>query len=184
MKLHLGCGKRYLKGYVHVDIADYSHIDFKTSVDKLFFVSDGTVDEIYSSHTLEYFDRIETHSVLEEWYRVLKPYSKLFITVPNFESLIRIYSDTKELKNILGPLFGRWQVSGFKHAIFHKTAWDENDLTETLTKAKFASVKKFDPVKYLRDIDPDYDDHSLAFFPAYDQTGIQVSLALCAFKTV
>ena len=26
MKLHLGSGKRYLNGYVHVDLADFDHM--------------------------------------------------------------------------------------------------------------------------------------------------------------
>ena len=35
MKLHIGSGSRYLEGYIHIDIAEYDHIDIKTSVDKL-----------------------------------------------------------------------------------------------------------------------------------------------------
>ena len=72
MKLHLGSGSRYLEGYLHVDIADYEHIDIKSSVDKLNTIDNDTVDEIYASHVLEYFDRNEVESVLNEWKRVLK----------------------------------------------------------------------------------------------------------------
>ena len=64
MKLHLGSGSRYLEGYLHVDIADYEHIDIKSSVDKLNTIDNDTVDEIYASHVLEYFDRNEVRSAL------------------------------------------------------------------------------------------------------------------------
>ena len=33
MKLHLGCGKRYIPGYVHVDAVDYPHVDQVSSID-------------------------------------------------------------------------------------------------------------------------------------------------------
>ena len=27
MKLHLGCGRRHIDGYVHIDVVDYPHVD-------------------------------------------------------------------------------------------------------------------------------------------------------------
>ena len=29
MKLHLGCGKKYIDGFTHVDLQDYDHIDYR-----------------------------------------------------------------------------------------------------------------------------------------------------------
>ena len=184
MKLHLGCGKRYLKGFIHVDIANYSHIDYESSVENLSFFENETVDEIYTSHTLEYFSRTEVNSVLTEWWRVLKPSGKLFITVPDIDSLIEIYKKTNNLKNVLGPLYGRWEVSGYADPIFHKTIWNENELKEKLLETNFCHISRFDPVSYLSAIDPKYDDHSLAYFPHFDAKGIQVSLALSASKLI
>ena len=71
-KLHLGCGERYLNGYLHIDINKFDHIDHITSVDNLSMFDDNSIDEIYASHVLEYFDKFESISVLSEWYRVLK----------------------------------------------------------------------------------------------------------------
>ena len=72
MKLHLGSGIRYLEGYVHVDISNHDHIDIKTSIDKLTSIKDDSVDEIYASHVLEYFDRNEAEVVLTEWKKFLR----------------------------------------------------------------------------------------------------------------
>ena len=93
-KLHLGCGKRYLDGYIHVDIAEYDHIDYKTQIDKLEMFESNFADLIYASHCIEYFDRDEVKEVLSEWKRVLKPGGVLRLAVPDFSSLIKIYSKT------------------------------------------------------------------------------------------
>lgn len=178
MKLHLGCGKRYLPGFVHIDIADFPHIDYKAEVNLLPFIEDQTVDEIYSSHTFEYFDRLEAPQVLNEWQRVLKPGGRLYLTVPDFDSLIQIYGKSGELKNIIGPLFGKWVNAGDTPPIFHKTVWNEIDLKGMLLENNFSDVEVFDPISYLGKIDPEYDDYSLAFFPHMDKSGIKVSLAI------
>ena len=46
MKLHLGCGERYLEGYTHIDLADFEHIDYKMPVDNLSIFENNSIDEI------------------------------------------------------------------------------------------------------------------------------------------
>tara|TARA_B100000965_G_scaffold213435_1_gene178311 strand:- start:32 stop:577 length:546 start_codon:yes stop_codon:yes gene_type:complete len=175
MKLHLGSGSRYLEGYLHVDIADYEHIGIKSSVDKLDTIEDDTVDEIYASHVLEYFDRNEVESVLNEWKRVLKKDGALRIAVPNFEALIKVYQETDEIEKILGPLYGKWDLSdgGF---IYHKTVYDKNNLTELLERIGFSDIELWDWREVFKN-NPEYDDHSQAYFPHMNkENGIHVSL--------
>ncbi len=175
MKLHLGSGSRYLKGYLHVDIADYEHIDIQSSVDKLNTIDDDTVDEIYASHVLEYFDRNEVEIVLNEWKRVLKKDGVLRIAVPNFEALIKIYQETDEIEKILGPLYGKWDLSNGSF-IYHKTVYDKNSLTELLEHIGFSDIELWDWREVFKD-NLEYDDHSQAYFPHMDkENGIHVSL--------
>jgi predicted SAM-dependent methyltransferase len=55
-KLHLGCGKRnFGPDWVHIDGSDFPHV-VSNNITKLEF-DDNSVDLIYTSHTLEYFDR-------------------------------------------------------------------------------------------------------------------------------
>jgi|GEM_PF-3399702 len=35
IQLHLGCGKRYIPGFIHVDLSDYPHIDYKHNIKDL-----------------------------------------------------------------------------------------------------------------------------------------------------
>ena len=175
MKLHLGSGSRYLEGYLHVDIADYEHIDIKSSVDKLNTIDDDSVNEIYASHVLEYFDRNEVESVLNEWKRVLKKDGVLRIAVPNFEALIKVYQETDDIEKILGPLYGKWDLTDGSF-IYHKTVYDKNSLTELLKRTGFSNIELWDWREVFSN-NPEYDDHSQAYFPHMDkENGIHVSL--------
>ena len=175
MKLHLGSGIRYLEGYIHIDIAEYDHIDIKTSVDKLNSLKNNSADEIYASHVLEYFDQNEVEDVLMEWKRVLKKNGILRLAVPNFETLIDVYQKTENIEKILGPLYGKWNVGENDH-IYHKTVYDKKSLTSLLHRIGFREVKQWDWRKVFEN-NPDYDDHSQAYFPHMDKdNGIHISL--------
>ena len=71
VKLHLGCGKKdFGKDWIHIDGGNFEHLH-SHNIRELPF-DEETVDLIYASHVLEYFDRDEVLVVLEEWKRVLK----------------------------------------------------------------------------------------------------------------
>ena len=91
VNLHLGCGKRYLPGYIHIDINEYPHIDYNHDIKTLPMFSDKSVDLIYTCGTFEYFDRYEAINILKEWSRVLKPKGILRISVPDFDSIVKVY---------------------------------------------------------------------------------------------
>ncbi len=180
MRLHLGCGKRYLPGWVHIDLTPAPHIDFLTSIGELPMFANESINEIYCSHALEYFDRAQAANVLREWKRVLIPSGNLFLAVPNFQALIQIYETTRDLNLILGPLFGRMTGALPAQSIYHRTTFDLASLTSLLEEQGFVDVAEYDPISFLSQMDPNYDDHSLAFFPHMNRSGIQVSLCLRA----
>jgi len=175
IKLHLGCWKRYLPGFTHIDLCNLPHIDYRSSVSKLPMFNDESVNLIYASHVLEYFDRIEANEVLKEWHRVLKPGSTLRLAVPDFEALIEIYIKTNDLGNILGPLYGKMIVENTNLEIHHKTIYDFKSLKDILEKNHFNKVRKY----RWQDTPPhnQVDDHSQAYFPHMDkENGILLSL--------
>lgn len=181
IKLHLGCGKRFLPGYLHVDINNFNHIDYISDVGDLSFFQDSTVDEIYASHVLEYYDLVEVKKVLNEWKRVLKVNGEIKLAVPNFENLVKIYNKTGLISDVIGPIIGRWELNNGTY-LYHKQIYDESSLTKLLKELGFRNIRRWDWREFIKD-SPDYDDHSQAYFPHLDkENGIHVSLNLCCNK--
>jgi len=173
IKLHLGCGWRdFGHGWIHIDGGDYAHLNYHSLTDLSQF-EDNSVDLIYASHIVEYFDRIEFSEVLKEWERVLKPEGRMRLAVPNFQVLSKLYIEgTIKLENILGPLYGKMQMGD--KTIYHKTVYDLESLKNLLTHAGFRNVREYD----WRDTEhAQFDDHSQAYIPHMDkENGVLVSL--------
>jgi len=176
MKLHIGCGEKYIPGFIHIDIRKFPHVDYVSSADKLDMFDDNSVDLIYSCHLLEHFRRDQVEGILKEWYRVLKPGGILRLAVPDFEKLVEVYLKTKDLKLILGPLVGRQDYP----ENIHHMAFDYATLTELLTTVGFKNIHRYD---WRQTVHKDYDDYSQAYIPHMDKEhGILISLNVEAEK--
>jgi predicted SAM-dependent methyltransferase len=176
MKLHLGCGNRFIPGFIHIDAVPYDHLDHVASIDKLGFLEDNSIELIYSCHVLEHFRRKDLSNVLAEWHRVLIPGGIIRISVPDFKSIVEIYSQTENINNVIGPLFGRQDYL----YNFHYNVFDFNSLQEYLSQVGFGQVKNYD---WRETEHSDIDDYSQAYFPHMDkEKGIQLSLNVEARK--
>tara|TARA_R110000824_G_scaffold195409_2_gene378168 strand:+ start:13071 stop:13616 length:546 start_codon:yes stop_codon:yes gene_type:complete len=172
VKINMGCGLRnFGTDWIHIDGASYKHIEHR-SITNLEMNSD-TVDLIYASHVLEYFNRQEGCTLLAEWRRVLKPDGILRLAVPDFAALTRLYQEKKiRLENVLGPLYGAMQMG--TETIYHKTTYDLENLSMFLTQNGFYEIMKYN----WRETDhSQFDDHSQAYFPHMDkENGTLISL--------
>jgi predicted SAM-dependent methyltransferase len=179
-RLHLGCGSKFLRGFTHIDLSNYDHIDYQHRIDRLPMIGDNIIETIYCSNAFEYFDREEAVGVLREWRRVLKVGGTLRISVPNFEAICQVYMEHRDAdqRGVLGPIFGRWDV-GENNIIYHKTVYDLTSLTRLLKAAGFNRIRTWDPHTVLP---KDFDDFSKAYMPHMDETGTLMSLNVEAFK--
>jgi len=178
IKINLGCGWRnFGKDWVHIDGGDYSHLDSHDIVTLPY--RDNTVDLIYASHVLEYFDYDAAVILMYGWYRKLKPGGTIRIAVPNFAAMASLYmAGQYPLESFLGPLYGKMYMDG--KAIYHKTAYDYARLKSVLFKAGFNYVRMYD----WKDTEHSmYDDHSQAYLPHMDkENGTLISLNMEAIK--
>jgi predicted SAM-dependent methyltransferase len=178
IKLNLGCGWRnFGSDWVHIDGGDYPHLD-STDIINLPY-PDNSVDVIYSSHTLEYFNRTEVKDVLSIWRNKLKPGGILRLAVPNFEVLAKLYAKDKiSLSQVLGPLYGQMLMGD--ETIYHKTTYDYKSLESLLLDLNFNNIKSYNWEKTEHF---NLDDFSQSYIPHMDkENGVLTSLNVEAIK--
>lgn len=175
LKLHLGCGEKYIPGFIHVDAYAAPHIDFVGDVSKLDFVARNTVDLIYASHILEHFDRWRFREVLTEWREVLKPGGTLRLAVPDFAACAKLYYE-EGLRDGLSGLIGLICGGQRYDRDYHKMIFDETFLRHELISLGFRNVRRWD---WRKTDHADIDDYSQAYLPHMDKEhGVLMSLNL------
>lgn len=178
MKLHLGCGARYIPGFVHVDAQPAPHVDIVGPVERL-AVDDNSVSLIYACHVLEHFGRYTYKAVLKEWFRVLKPGGILRLAVPDFAACAAIYYENglaDGLSGLIGLIIGGQR----NEHDFHKMIFDEDFLRRDLIEIGFREVRQWD---WRATEHAGIDDYSQAYLPhMHKEDGRQMSLNLEAVK--
>jgi predicted SAM-dependent methyltransferase len=179
VKLHLGCGTKFIPGYDHIDSTHYRHLTHLADVSCLPMYASGTVDLIYASHVLEHFGRHEYKSVLREWFRVLRPGGALRLAVPDFAAIASLYYQQGLVDGLTG-LVGL--VSGGQRDAtdYHKMIFDEALLGQALLEVGFRSFHRWD---WRLTDHAHIDDYSQAYLPHLDKTnGLLMSLNLEGVK--
>lgn len=148
MKLHLGCGRRILKGWFNVDAQDWSTASERQNMIadlRAIPLADASADEILAVHVFEHFYEWETHEVLREWTRLLRPGGTLTLELPDI---------VKCAQNILDGRPGRshpdqltmWGVFGDPRArdklMCHHWGWSPQTLTARLEEYGFRDIKE------------------------------------------
>ena len=178
MKLHIGCGERYLPGYKHYDGRNVGeHIDYVGEADDLSMFEDNSLEEIYACHLLEHFGRHDVDRVLKIWYtKIMGGGGILRIAVPDFASIIKAYEKFHDMEKIMGLLYGG---QNYEYN-YHHVGFDFNYLKQKLENIGFTDIKRYDWKEFLPE---GYDDFSRAYLPHMDiENGILMSLNIIAKK--
>jgi len=155
MRLHLGCGKRKLEGWLGVDSREEVEPNVCGDVRNLDLWDDDSVAAIYACHVLEHIPRPELPMTLCEWRRVLKPGGKLRISVPDFGAVVKLYQEGVSFWRLVGLLYGRQDYDGNTHHI----GFDYEYLAWMLNEAGFYDIRTWSPMSWLPN---GYDDYSMA----------------------
>jgi predicted SAM-dependent methyltransferase len=179
IKLHLGCGKKILPGFINIDILPSPGLGVRADLRHLPLASE-TADRIYSCANIEHFGRKEWISVLREWSRVLKPGGILQISTMDFEACCEEYAQNRNLPQLLGLLIG-----GQKDKYdWHGMIFDFETLRRGLEEAGFENPRRYDWRKSEVGL-LGIDDFSQAYLPHMQKkTGRLMMLNLEAKKAV
>jgi predicted SAM-dependent methyltransferase len=155
LRLHLGCGRRSVPGWLNVDALAGTGVDLVLDIRRRLPFASGGAEFIYTEHMLEHLARNDADRLLAECYRVLVPGGRLRIGVPDAEIYLRAYVSedraffgaAERLGGATRPLRTPMEVINqmFRMGGAHKFAWDLQTLTQSLGEAGFKHVDKYAP---------------------------------------
>jgi predicted SAM-dependent methyltransferase len=86
-RLHIG-GKQQADGWEILNANPGELVDHVCNANELSQFEDGVFFEIYASHIVEHLDyKVELATTLKEWWRVMEPGGKIYVSVPDLDIL-------------------------------------------------------------------------------------------------
>jgi SAM-dependent methyltransferase len=96
LRLNLGAGRQARPGFYSVDLLPLPGVDVVADLNEpLELLPDGSVDEVYSRHTLEHVSNLLP--LLAELHRVARPGARVELVVPHFSNP-HAYSDPTHVR--------------------------------------------------------------------------------------
>lgn len=159
-RLHLGCGSKYLEGYINIDFPDSEHTVLKDLIADEYadiqglVYPDNSLDEIRLHHVFEHFSRPTALALLCRWRNWLRPGGMVRIETPDAMASFKLmmsplYSfDSKQ--QVMRHLFGSHEASWAVHA----DGWYRDKFRITLEQLGFEGITFVtDKWSMLRNID-------------------------------
>ncbi len=138
MKLNLGCGGVYKKGYTNVDAYNNTVADKIMSANNLSF-EENSFEEIYMSQVIEHLGIINSIHCLSECYRILKPDKKLIIETPDIKKTFENYlKGGQEARKFSLP----WIYGVDFPGMIHRFCFPDDLLEEILIDIGFTEIEK------------------------------------------
>jgi predicted SAM-dependent methyltransferase len=152
VKLHVGCGTNYFRGWVNIDNNsdnNIKNIDINHDMRNPLPFAGESVDFIYNEHFMEHLTVPEGLRVIKDFMRVLKKGGVLRISVPDLEKTVDKYLHV-EIKD--DPVVRRFGLNFIKtraeriNIAFrgwgHQWLYDREELERRLKEAGCVNIKK------------------------------------------
>jgi predicted SAM-dependent methyltransferase len=151
VKLHLGCGGMRWKDFINVDL--YPENPGQTDSSRSGCVADTfadmrdlglpdeSVDQIFTSHTIDHFTRWSAICMFKDWFRMLKPRGHVVIEVADFWRCVLWLFHPSRRKRILArnQFYGN-QWDGIDYET-HRYVWSAHELRQELKMVGFRCVE-------------------------------------------
>lgn len=160
--LHVGCGvhtpeklHETFRGpdwrEVRLDVNPKVKPDILASITDMRVIPDASYEALYSSHNLEHLHPHEVPLALKEFYRVVKPYGFVLLTVPDLQQVAEYVAADKAEEAILmtnkGPIAPLDVMYGFRPFLAagnlfmaHNFGFTASTLRAALLQAGFVDV--------------------------------------------
>jgi predicted SAM-dependent methyltransferase len=159
MKIHLGCGRHKLEGYVNVDAGPTNDVNpdmvFVLGSGPLPFKT-GSAKEILAVHLFEHFYKWDAMRLLVDWKRILQGGGLLILEMPDLMKCCKNFvQDPNQHTLGMAGLYGD-QVSE-NDFMTHKFGWYPESLQHALQEVGFVDIKFTTPQwhgkkKFVRDM--------------------------------
>jgi predicted SAM-dependent methyltransferase len=159
-KLHVGCGKHILSGWLNADnyLQDPSLPVYCFDASQKFPFAEGTFAYVFSEHMIEHISYSAGLLMLRECLRVLKPHGVLRLSTPDLDFLLDLRrADKSPLQreyirwaaetntpNIPDPTNETFLINNFVRDWGHTFIYDEKTLMHSLQLAGFSQLRKCD----------------------------------------
>jgi predicted SAM-dependent methyltransferase len=157
-KLHIGCGKNVLPGWLNMDALPLLPDALYLDATRRFSFKDEVFDFVFSEHMIEHIAYHHGLNMLAECRRVLKPCGKIRISTPDLNFLVDL---NRGDKSELHEQYIRWSTQTFNNgtvpegnAVFvinqfvrswgHRFIYDEKTLREAMLNAGFTNIVRCD----------------------------------------
>jgi len=153
LRLHLGCGRIHLDGYVNIDIKDWAFVcDVVADVTDLHIFEDNSVEHIFTQQLLEHIPPWDTMRTLKEWNRILSLEGTIQIEVPDLERVFhdwlvdKTLNEQEAINNIYGGNKSPTKAYGSHQD--HLTGFTYERLTRMMADCGFTDFKRLEHPKY------------------------------------
>ena len=172
-KLHVGCGKHILSGWLNTDSyrQDPSLPVYLFDASQKFPFADATFAYVFSEHMIEHISYSAGLHMLSECLRVLKPLGVLRLSTPDLDFLLDLrrldksplqreyirWAAETNTPNVLDPTNVTFLINNFVRDWGHTFIYDEKTLRQSLQLAGFSNLQKCEPqessVECLRNLE-------------------------------